>query len=109
MLTDEDRYNAELGGRIRLARGDVSKSRLARALGVPRTSLILMERGEQRVHAYMLIRIAQELSVDPASLLMGGATIATSGPDQNLGADATPAVRAYVANVREAARMRKGA
>lgn len=109
MLTDEQKYNAELGSRIREARGEISKSRFARAVGMPRTSLILIERGEQPVQAYMLIRMAQELSIDPADLLLG--RDATEGGEDrtDIGLTTNPAIQAFVASVRQAARTRRGA
>jgi transcriptional regulator with XRE-family HTH domain len=108
MLTDEQKYNAELGSRIREARGDISKSRFARAVGIPRTSLILIERGEQPVQAYMLIRMAQELSVDPADLLLGRDAPLGGDSRTDVGVAATPAIQAFVASVRQAARTRRG-
>jgi transcriptional regulator with XRE-family HTH domain len=108
MLTDEQKYNAELGSRIQEARGDISKSRFARAVGIPRTSLILIERGEQPIQAYMLIRMAQELSVDPVDLLLGRDAPPRADPRTDVSVAATPAVQAFVASVRQAARTRRG-
>src|SRR3954469_9164972 len=100
--TDEDRYNVELGKRITAARGKVSKSTLARALGIPRTSLILIERGQQRVHAHLLVLIAEELGVEPADLLLGRQPAPTAAGTVEV--TAPPAVAAYVADIRDAAR-----
>ena len=73
MPTDEARFNTALGARIRAAREkivpELSQQKLADRVQVGRTSIVLIERGAQKVPAYLLVRLAQELRVDVPYLL----------------------------------------
>jgi len=101
----EQEFEAALGERLRKYREalGLSQARVAAVVGLPRTSLILVERGRQRVSAYTLLRLSEVLEVDPTTLLVGDAItteVATGLPDT-----APRTVREFVSSVRlEAAR-----
>lgn len=101
MPLEEQVFNAALGARIRRLRGKKSQQTIADQVGLPRTSLVLVEAGSQRVSAYTLVRLAQVLGVTVPELLgegEGTAPTAATLPDST-----PPGVRAYVSKVQAAA------
>jgi transcriptional regulator with XRE-family HTH domain len=73
----------------------MTQATLADVMEIPRTSLILVERGEQRVHAYELIQLASALGTTPEALIQD---VAPPSPSQlpDIPPDATPAVRRWI-------------
>ncbi len=107
MRPAEKTFYTALGERVRLARRATGRSQswVAELVGVPRTSLILMERGEQPISAYTLIRLAAILETPVDTLLRGTDPTASSAVASVPGmpADAPAALRDFVSSVREAA------
>jgi transcriptional regulator with XRE-family HTH domain len=99
----EQEFGEALGRRIKKYREvlGLSQKRVADAVGLPRTSLILVESGRQRVSAYTLLRMSEVLQIDPTTLLTGETAeveVATGLPDS-----APPTVRDFVSRVRRTA------
>jgi transcriptional regulator with XRE-family HTH domain len=69
----EERFNHELGARIRTARegARLTQEALASAVGLSRGSIANIERGGQAPPTYRLALIAQALGVDLPALLPG--------------------------------------
>jgi transcriptional regulator with XRE-family HTH domain len=69
----EERFNRELGARIRAAREQarLTQEVLANAVGLSRGSIANIERGDQAPPTYRLTLIAQALNVDLPVLLPG--------------------------------------
>ncbi len=113
MRPAEKSFYAALGARVRRAREGTNRSQalLAELVGVPRTSLILMERGDQRIGVYVLSRMAAVLEIPVAELLAdeehGDAPVPDAARVPGMPADASAAVRAFVSNVRQAAVTQK--
>lgn len=91
MLAAEDAYNRAMGRRIRIARKrkGMNQATLAALLNLGRTSVVMIEKGEQRVHAQLLVRLATALGVSANELLglvetspapPAGATLPRSAP-----------------------------
>lgn len=74
MLEPEDAFNRELGANLKRLRGKTPQASIAEAVGVSRTSLVLVEQGKQRVHAYVLARLATALGTTVDVLLPKAAT-----------------------------------
>lgn len=72
MNTDEDTFNRSLGRRIRSARKrkGMNQEALAALINVGRTSIVMIEKGEQRVHAHLIVSLATVLGV-PVNELLG--------------------------------------
>jgi len=72
-LMQEERFNHELGARIRTAREEarLTQEALANAVGLSRGSIANIERGDQAPTTYRLALIAQALKVDLPALLPG--------------------------------------
>jgi transcriptional regulator with XRE-family HTH domain len=72
-LMQEERFNRELGARIRAAREEarLTQEALAGAVGLSRGSIANIERGDQAPPTYRLALIAQALDVDLPALLPG--------------------------------------
>jgi len=93
----ETEFYLALGGRIR----DLRKARrmtqatLADIMEIPRTSLILVERGDQRVHTYELTLLASALGARAEDLIQDAAP---APPDQLtvVPLDTTPAIREWI-------------
>lgn len=100
----EKDFNVALGGRVRRCRElrGYSQARVADLVGVPRTSLILMERGEQRISAYTLNRLSTVLEVE-IKVLLAGEELAADASVPGLPPAAPAAVREFVTSVRRAA------
>lgn len=65
-----DGFYQEFGARVREARGDrMSQTQLALKVGLSRGSIANIETGRQHVPLHMILVLARELSVDPATLL----------------------------------------
>ena len=64
-------FYVEFGRRLRAARdaADLSQKDLAEAVGLGRTSITNIERGDQPVAAHVLVKLARVLDTDPAALL----------------------------------------
>jgi transcriptional regulator with XRE-family HTH domain len=69
LLEPENAFNQQLGANIRRLRGKTPQASIAEAAGISRTSLVLIEQGKQRVHAYLLTRLATALGSPTESLL----------------------------------------
>ena len=69
VVEPEDAFNRELGANIKRLRGRTPQASIAEAAGVSRTSLVLIEQGKQRVHAYVLTRLATSLGTSVQMLL----------------------------------------
>lgn len=71
MLAAEDAYNRAMGRRIRTARKrkGINQVTLAALLDLGRTSVVMIEKGEQRVHAHLLVRLATALGASVNDLL----------------------------------------
>lgn len=69
----EERFNRELGARIRAAREEarLTQEALASAVGLSRGSIANIERGDQAPPTYRLTMIAQALKLDLMALLPG--------------------------------------
>ena len=67
----EERFNRELGARIRAARDEarLTQEALASAVGLSRGSIANIERGDQAPPTYRLTLIAQALKLDLMALL----------------------------------------
>jgi transcriptional regulator with XRE-family HTH domain len=96
MLTDEDTFNRGLGRRIRAARKrkGMNQARLAGLLHLGRTSVVMIERGEQRVHAQLLVNLTTALGVSANDLL--GLREATPPPPTTTGLPRSEDARAWV-------------
>ncbi|SRR6266700_2273886 len=70
---EEERFNQELGARIRTARqqAGLTQGDLAAAVDLSRGSIANIERGDQAPPTYRLALIAQALDVDLPALLPG--------------------------------------
>jgi len=70
-LMEEERFNRELGARIRAAREEarLTQEAVAGAVGLSRGSIANIERGDQAPPTYRLTLIAQVLNVDLSTLL----------------------------------------
>jgi transcriptional regulator with XRE-family HTH domain len=68
---NERRLYWEIGFRVRIAREtrDWNQTRLAKEIGLSRTSLTNVENGKQRVTLHMLYQIASTLEINPSNLL----------------------------------------
>lgn len=91
MLAPEDAYNRAMGRRIRTVRKrkGMNQATLAALLDLGRTSVVMIEKGEQRVHAHLLVRLGTALGVSANELLglvetsppsPAGATLPRSAP-----------------------------
>jgi transcriptional regulator with XRE-family HTH domain len=69
VLDPEAAFMRELGATIRRLRGATPQASIAEAAGISRTSLVSIEQGKQRVHAYLLTRLADALGSPPDDLL----------------------------------------
>src|SRR5687767_15133194 len=71
MLASEDAYNRAMGRRIRTARKrkGMNQTTLAALLDLGRTSVVMIEKGEQRVHAHLLVKLATALGVSTNEVL----------------------------------------
>lgn len=65
----EEKFYRALGGRIRELRGAMSQERLAKEVGLTRTSIVNIEAGKQKLLLHNLFRIAEALAVRPSDLL----------------------------------------
>jgi transcriptional regulator with XRE-family HTH domain len=73
MLVYVESFYREFGERVRRARGErFSQAELARRIGMSRGSIANIEVGRQRIPLHLLIVLARELDVEPASLLPVG-------------------------------------
>jgi len=68
-MDDNQWLYAEIGRRIREARGEVTQERLASECGLSRTSITNIEAGAQQPPIHVLWRIADSLNVPICSLL----------------------------------------
>ena len=103
MVDAERVFNEELGARIRNLRRDrgLSQATVADYIRVPRTSVILIERGRQGIAAHALVLLCEIFKVRPDELLYGDQSPAATAADLPVAAPA--AVREFVSTVREAA------
>lgn len=62
-------FYAEVGRRIRHARGDRTQAQLAKALDMTRSSIANLEAGRQRIPLHILVTAAEVLGVPVGSLL----------------------------------------
>jgi transcriptional regulator with XRE-family HTH domain len=71
MISDETTYNRAFGRRVRDARKrrGLTQAKLADRVQLGRTALVMIERGEQRVPAHLLLNLAEVLDVDVVALL----------------------------------------
>src|SRR6188768_2788041 len=70
MLGAMESFYREFGARVRRARGDrLSQADLARRVGMSRGSIANIELGRQRIPLHLLLVLARELDLEPASLL----------------------------------------
>src|SRR6266540_5084763 len=106
----EERFNHELGARIRTAREEarLTQEALANAVGLSRGSIANIERGDQAPPTYRLALIAQALKVDLPALLPGADW--HPSPVDRLRTRLSASHAEAVATVRaSAARRRRGA
>lgn len=61
-----DHFYAEVGRRVRLARGKRTQAQIAAALGMTRSSIANLEAGRQRIPLHLLVLIA-EITNTPVS------------------------------------------
>lgn len=96
MQIDEDTFNRGLGQRILAARKrkGMNQRRLAELLDLGRTSVVMIEKGEQRVHAHLLVKLAPALGVRVNDLL--GVREATPSPPATAGLPRSKEARAWV-------------
>jgi transcriptional regulator with XRE-family HTH domain len=66
---EEQVFYAELGARVRRARGQLPQHSLAEAVGLSRASVANIEAGRQPVSSWMLIRLAEALGLAALELL----------------------------------------
>jgi transcriptional regulator with XRE-family HTH domain len=78
----EDRFNKQMGLKIRAARKDAGllQSQLAQLAGLSRASITNIEGGSQAPPPYRLILIAEALKVDPSALLPKSSEIGSTSP-----------------------------
>jgi transcriptional regulator with XRE-family HTH domain len=69
VIDREAEFNRALGMNIRRLRGRMTQLQLAEAVALPRTSLVLVEKGEQPIRAYTLVRFAEALGTTLDGLL----------------------------------------
>ncbi|HET7727342.1 MAG TPA: helix-turn-helix transcriptional regulator [Candidatus Limnocylindrales bacterium] len=71
VISDEAAYNRALGVRLRQARKarGLTQEKLARRLQLGRTSVVMIERGEQRVPAHVIVNLAEILQIPVTELL----------------------------------------
>lgn len=97
MAGTETEFYRSLGDRIRVLRRErrMTQAILADVMEIPRTSLILVERGEQRVHVYEFVQLANALGTTPEALIQD---VSPQSPRHcpDIPADATPAVRQWI-------------
>ena len=74
VIDPEDAFNRALGANIRALRAKATQASIAEAVGISRTALVLIEHGKQRVHAFLLVRLAQALGTPIEALLPATAT-----------------------------------
>jgi transcriptional regulator with XRE-family HTH domain len=96
MPIDEATFNRALGRRIRTARKGkgMNQERLAVLLDLGRTSIVMIEKGDQRVHAHLLVNLATALGVPVNDLL--GLREATPSPPTATGLPQAEEARAWV-------------
>jgi transcriptional regulator with XRE-family HTH domain len=106
-MSSEREFNERLGARVRGARlgKSMSQDQLATLIGVPRTSLISIEQGKQRITAYQLVLLADSLSVNLDELVDSARADATS--KVALPKSAPDSVRHFVARVQSAAKAQR--
>jgi transcriptional regulator with XRE-family HTH domain len=98
----KDAFYVELGERIAEARGHVknmTQERLARALGLSRSSIANIERGHQPVLVHTLVEVGRLLNVDPVLLLPPKASVDTSALNLPAVRELPAAQRAWVESV----------
>ena len=102
-MPTEDEFKLALGARIRTVRRGrrMSQAELAEAVGLPRTSLIQVEKGTQNVSAFVLVSLANKLEIDVMTLLFGEPE-AKAAP--KLPARAPQSIRRWVTDTRLHAR-----
>ena len=96
VIPDEAAFNRALGARIKEARkqSGLTQDRLARRLQLGRTAIVMIERGDQRVPAHLVVNLAEALGVGVAALLaVEEITHQRSARVPNVG---SPAVNAWV-------------
>lgn len=105
MAVPEHEFAEALGARVRKRRegAGVTQLRLAELVGLPRTSLVLVERGRQNLSAYTLVRISEVLHADPRELLLGEPLDAAAREEPQMPPKTPDVVREFVTNVRQAA------
>ena len=96
VISDESAFNRNLGRRIRAARKrkGMNQGRLADLLELGRTSIVMIEKGEQRVHAHLLVSLATELGTPVTELL--GLTESIPVPPNTKGLPHSKEARAWV-------------
>ena len=96
-MFDSDALYAAIGRKIRSARARssnrVSQARLAEKVEVSRTSIVNIEAGRQHAPIHLLWRIAEELDIEPLSLIPRRSEFASSVPV----ADLPPKMRQQIA------------
>jgi transcriptional regulator with XRE-family HTH domain len=102
----EDRFNKQMGLRIRAARKDAGllQSQLAQLAGLSRASITNIEAGSQAPPPYRLILIAEALKVDPSALLPKPSEIGSALPMPKHLAEALASVTSAAREVEEARR-----
>ena len=112
MLTPlEQRFYQIVGERVRELRGErLTQERLAGMVGVKRTSITNLERGNQKVPLHFLVRLSKALGCDFASLLPTDAELAaldretlpvTSTPFKKMPSKTSEIIRKYTIVSRE--------
>lgn len=107
--TAEDLFYQALGDRIRLARlaRKMSQHKVAGLVDIPRTSLIAIERGRQRLTVYTLVRLADIFGLQVEELLR--VTDRPSRAETAALPDSAPdSVRDFVTSVTDAAQRARG-
>jgi transcriptional regulator with XRE-family HTH domain len=66
---EEQGFYADLGARIRRARGPLPQQSVARAVGLSRASVANIEAGRQQVSSWTLVRLANIFGVQAVDLL----------------------------------------
>ena len=98
----EDALYVWVGQQVRERReGKFTQAELASLLGLSRTSVTNLERGQQRIPLHLLLRLAEALDCEMAQLLPARADLALGIDDEELSGVAivgelTPAARAVL-------------